>query len=212
MNKTLCAPVPKKGAVTSTRNRDRHACECVRISCRGWVSRGLPWGQALVVTVLGGFAEVLLKEIAISLTIEPQGGQSLNWRTIISKKFSYCCKSSTHKNLGFGQRDWESSGNLTLKISGIWLQNFHRTGEAEILGRHKQKSCAHQDPGARSRKPTRDWARLPCECLGVFGGVMGWQWPATGSGALTAVVLGSAACWHKSIRRRSPLHLPQAKL
>ena len=52
---------------------------------------------------------------------------------IIQKKFLYCCKSSrVHNkfpNLGTQQRDWEPPGNLTLKASWIWLQNFHRTGE-----------------------------------------------------------------------------------
>ena len=28
-------------------------------------------------------------------------------------------------------RDWESPGNLTLKASGIWLQDFHSTGGTE---------------------------------------------------------------------------------
>ena len=37
-----------------------------------------------------------------------------------------------------GTCDWESPGNLTLKVSGIWLPNFHRTGETETLGGHKQ--------------------------------------------------------------------------
>ena len=34
--------------------------------------------------------------------------------------------------------DCEPPGNLTLKVSRIWLQNFHRTEETEALGRHKQ--------------------------------------------------------------------------
>ena len=54
-----------------------------------------------------------------------------NWRTIITNKFTYCCKHSwphiRFPNLGISQRDLESQGNLTLKDSGILLQNFHRT-------------------------------------------------------------------------------------
>ena len=29
------------------------------------------------------------------------------------------------------QRDWKAPGSLTLKYSGIWLQNFHMTGETD---------------------------------------------------------------------------------
>ena len=50
-----------------------------------------------------------------------------------SKKFSHCCEGSEPHimppSLGNWQRDWESPGNLTLQSSGIWLQDFHRTGE-----------------------------------------------------------------------------------
>ena len=60
-------------------------------------------------------------------------------------------------------KDWEPPGNLTLKASGIWLQNFHRTGETDSW-RAQTKPCAHQDPGERNNDPTRDWARLSCQC------------------------------------------------
>lgn len=33
-------------------------------------------------------------------------------------------------------------------------------------------------------------ARFACECPGVSGGSMGRQWPAAGSGTLTAALLG----------------------
>ena len=67
------------------------------------------------------------------------------------------------------------------------------------------KFCMHQDPWERSSDPTRDWARLSCECPGVSSRGAGQQWPATGSGALNTTVLGSAECWHKSFWKRSPL-------
>ena len=76
-------------------------------------------------------------------------------------------------NLGIWQRDWEPPENLTLKASGIWFQNFHRTGETEFWG-HK-KPYVYQDPGERSSDPTRDWARFACECPGVSRGGMSWQ-------------------------------------
>ena len=71
----------------------------------------------------------------LSPTIQPPRRQSTDWRTIIPKQFSYCCKSSrTHNrfpNLGIQQSDWEPPGNLTLKTNKIWLQNFYRTGETD---------------------------------------------------------------------------------
>ena len=39
-------------------------------------------------------------------------------------------------------------------------------------------------PVNKTCDPTRDWLRLARECLGVFSGDMGWQWPAPGLGAL----------------------------
>ena len=80
--------------------------------------------------------------------------------------FCHCCESSRaynrFPNVGIWQRDWGSPGNLTLKASGIWLQNVHRTGETASW-RAQTKPCVHQDPGERSSGPTRDWARLACE-------------------------------------------------
>ena len=55
------------------------------------------------------------------INIDPPGWQNTNRRTIVPKKFSHCCKSSrSHNrlpNLGIQQREWESPGNLTLKVS-----------------------------------------------------------------------------------------------
>ena len=50
------------------------------------------------------------------------------------------------------------------------------------------KFCTHQDPGERSSDPTRDWPTHAPECPGVSGGGVGLQWPAAGSGALSAAV------------------------
>ena len=54
--------------------------------------------------------------------------------------------------------------------------------------RAQTKPCMHQDPGERSSDTTRGWPRLACECPGVSGGGMGWQWPATWSRALSVPV------------------------
>ena len=46
-----------------------------------------------------------------------------------------------------------------------------------------------------------------CECLGVSCGGVGQQWPAVGSGAQAATVLGGSEFWHKSSWRRLPYAL-----
>ena len=46
----------------------------------------------------------------------------------------------------------------------------------------------HQDTGERSSDPTRERARLACECPGVSGRGMGWRWPATELAVLSAAV------------------------
>ena len=169
---------PEKGIVTPPQEIESDCCKCLKVFCKAR-GQGLlqqqSWGTQLV-------AQVLLEEVTISHTIEPPGGQSTNWRTIIPNKFSHCCKSSRPHNrlhnLRIQQKDWESSGNLTLKVSGIWLRSFHRTGETETLGGEKSKTqkkpCVREDPGERSSDCTRDWTRLACECLGVSGRCMGW--------------------------------------
>ena len=169
---------PEKGIVTPPQEIGSDCCKCLKVFCKAR-GQGLlqqqSWGTQLV-------AQVLLEEVTISHTIEPPGGQSTNWRTIIPNKFSHCCKSSRPHNrlpnLRIQQKDWESSGNLTLKVSGIWLRSFHRTGETETLGGEKSKTqkkpCVREDPGERSSDCTRDWTRLACECLGVSGRCMGW--------------------------------------
>ena len=101
-----------------------------------------------------------MQKVAIRPTIEPSGGRDTNCSTITPKQFSHCCESSRPHNsllnLDIWQRDWEAPGNLTLKISGIWLQNFHRTGETQALGRHKQNPvCTRtQEKGAVTPQET----------------------------------------------------------
>ena len=98
--------------------------------------------------------------------------------------------------MGIWQRDWEPAGNLTLKASGIWLQNCHRTGETDSW-RAQTKPCLHQDQekGAVTQQQTEP--ELPVsiqECLaetwvdsGLLWGQEHWQqqsceqqfWPST---------------------------------
>ena len=108
--------------------------------------------------------------------------------------------SRTHNrfpNLGIWQRDGEPPGNLTLVTSGIWLQNFHRTGVTDS-GKAQTKPCAHQDPGEWSSDPTRDWPRPACECPAVSSGGVGRRWPAAGQGPWVQ------KCTHGAFWRRSP--------
>ena len=149
-------------------------------------------GSAVACTGPGALAAADLEGAAREPDLEPPSRQPTSWRTILPKKFSHCYGSSRAHNrfpdLGIWQRNWDPSGNLTLEASGIWLQNFHRTGETDSW-RAQTKLCVHQDPGERSSDPTRDWVKLVCECPGVSGRAVGRQWPAVGSGALDTLVL-----------------------
>ena len=89
---------------------------------------------------------------------------------------------------GIQQRDWETPGNLTLKASGIWLQNFLMSGETDSQ-RAQTKPCEQQDPGERNNDTTRNWASLACECPEISSRGRGRQRPALGSGALNTKVL-----------------------
>jgi len=55
----------------------------------------------------------------------------MNCRTIIPKMFSHCCEGSEPHvrlpSLEIQQMDYKYPGYLTLKPSGIDLQDFHRT-------------------------------------------------------------------------------------
>ena len=200
-NKTLCTPGPRD--LTET---EPDLPLSVWVSpAEAQVSSGLPWEQGL-----------WLQQTREAQRVNPTewpGRQPTNWRTIIPKKFPHCCESTrVHNrfpNLGIQQRDWESPENLTLKASRIWLQNFHRTGETDSW-RAQTKPCAHQDPGERSSGPTRDWARLLCECPGVSSRGVGQQWPAVWSGAWNTTVLAKALL--KEVTITPTIVWPQAKL
>ena len=99
-------------------------------------------------------------------------------------------------------------------LQGIWLWRpvgfDYRTstglGKQSLEG-HKQNLMCTQEKGTVT--PSVDWARLACECLGVSGGGMGWQWSAAGLGVLTNRVLRGLACSHKPFWRRWPYcHYP----
>ena len=69
----------------------------------------------------------------------------------------------------------------------IELPDLYRTGDTDSW-RAQTEPGAHQDPGERSRDPTRDWLRLAQECPEVSGRGVGQWWPATGLRAWNAAV------------------------
>ena len=98
-NKTLCPPGPRDSTESepdlplsvSFRGGSAVACCGDRVSGCSRLGRHSVW-------------IALLKEVAISPTIEPPSRRPTNWRTIVPKKFSHCYVSSrTHNrfhNLG----------------------------------------------------------------------------------------------------------------
>ena len=173
----------------------RPASEWLRVPLQARVSGGLlqgkgPWQEFWEVQhVAWGLSEEVTTDLP---AIEPQGERFTNRRAIMPKRFSQSCEGSRSQNrlpnLGIQQRDWGAPGDLPLKVSGIWLRNFHRPGERETPGGHRQ-TCVHQDPGEMSHEPTKDRATLAWESPGVSWCGRGQQWSAVGSGALAAYVL-----------------------
>ena len=94
-NKTLCAWGPRERSIDLHKRLSQTSLWGLSVSWRGtgqsWPAAGT---GALAAAVLGGKAcgIVLLKETVISLTIELPRRQTINWRTIIPKKFPHCCK------------------------------------------------------------------------------------------------------------------------
>ena len=130
----------------------------------------------------------------------------MNWRTILPKKFSHFSKhSKVHNrfpNLGIQQRDWEPPGNLTLKASGIWLQNFQNAEETEILGGYKQNllHTGTQEKGVLIPQETEPDLPVSVQESWVEAWVdSGLPW---GQGHWIQ------QCRHKLFWRRSPLPLP----
>ena len=64
----------------------------------------------------------------------------------------------------------------------LWAEKWCTVCVQQYLAHSYLKCPEHSDP-------TRDWARLACECPGVSGGSVGRQWPALGLGALTETIL-----------------------
>ena len=197
----------------------RPAFECLSVSYGG---TGQQW-PAAATGALGVatwdtqcVAQALLEEVAISPTTELLSRRPTNCRTIYQRNSCTVKKESsrTHNrfpNLGIQQRYWEPPENLTLEASGIWWQNVHRNGETDSW-RAQTKPFVHQEPGERSYVPTRDWARLGCECPGSCSRGVSRQWPAVGSGALNTIVSAYVLLKEVAIMVITPTIVwPQAK-
>ena len=97
------------------------------------------------------------------------------------------------------------------KDRGAWQAAVHRTTQSQTwlkwLSTHACTVITFTQRKLKLRVLqkyyVRYWARLACECPGVSGRGLGWQWPATESGALTTTVVGHTLCWRKSFWRRS---------
>ena len=186
--------------------------EYLTVSCRGMSQQWpAPRTGALAAAVLAGrVCGVNLGKVSISPTIEPLSRRPTSWWTANQRSshfFGFSTVGPTKnfpawdlaKGLGIlRESDFKSQWDLITEIS---------TGLGKDSWRAQAKSCVHQDPGEMSSNPTRDWARLTCECPEVSSGQVSEQWPATGSGVLAAAVLEGAAHWHKSSWRKSPLDL-----
>ena len=115
------------------------------------------------------------------------------WVYVFHQLLKVVCEGSSPHSLAIGQEEMESPGKLILKAIGIWLQNFHRAGGNRDSWR-AQTLCA---PGTRGEEQWchRDWARPACECRRVSCRSVGQWWPASGTGALAAAVLGGVCWW-----------------
>ena len=104
------------------------------------------------------------------------------------KKLSHCCEGlEAHvrlPSLRTQQRDWESPGDLILKHSEIWSQNFHRNrgNRHSRLGGHKQNLAWTKTqkkgtvaPQETEPKPPASVGGSPAEVWVSRGSSQGWE-------------------------------------
>ena len=112
-------------------------------------------------------------------------------------------------NLGVQQREEEYLENQTLRASGIWLQDFDRTGgnRDSTLGGHTQSSVCIGTQG----KEQWPQGRLNQTYLLMLEGLQqrrGWLWLNVGTRTLAAQVLGSTP-W-RELSQSPPLAPPMS--
>ena len=114
-------------------------------------------------------------------------------------------------NLWVQQQEEEFLENQTLKASGIWSQDFNRTGgnRDSTLGGHTQSTVCIRTQG-KEQWPHR---RLNQTYLLILEGLLqrwGWLWLTMGMDTLAAEVLG-AAPWH-DLSQSLPLAPPKSQV
>ena len=124
-----------------------------------------------------------------------------NHRIALGKKKSLLHMNYFHNRFpspGTWQRDWEPPGNLTLKASGIWLQNLHKTEETDSWkAEAKPVHTRTQEKEAMTLQETDP--EVPVSVQESLAEV--W----VDSGLLQGQGHWIPQCLHKTFWRRSPL-------
>ena len=137
----------------------------------------------------------------------PLDRQPVNWRTIIPKRFSHCCKASEPNVRLPTLGTWHRTGNP----QGIWpwraARFDYRTSEGlqeteTPLLEGTNKILHAQRPKVKEQWPHRRLNQAYLQVWRVSCGGVGWQLLATGTRALSAAVPWLNSSW------RSPLSLP----
>ena len=184
-NKTLCTQ-ERRGRSSDPDKRLGQTCLSVSVSCGSQGQQQPAAGAGALTADLGGAASGRRQP---QTTHKLENNYNKEVLTLL-QKFQGPQQISQPGDLAKGLRiprefEYESQWDLITEFPKDW---GNRLLDDTI------KPHAHQDPVERSSDPTRDWARLPYECPGVSGGVVGRQQPVTGSGTPTTTVLGATAC------------------
>ena len=94
-------------------------------------------------------------------------------------------------SLEIQQRDWESPGNLAVRVSGIWLALAEDWGKQTLQSwTAETKFCRHQEPEKRISDPIGDWTKTTCKYWRASCGDVGQQGLTTGLTTLRACPQG----------------------
>ena len=135
------------------------------------------------------------------------GWRATIWKIIIPQKFSHRSESPEPRislpSLGAWEQEEETPENLALKASGVWSQEFHRTGENRnsTLGGCTQ-GLVHTGTQGKQQWPHK---RLGQTYLLVLEGLRwrrGWLWLTVQTKTLAVAALASTH-WHEPSWRSS---------
>ena len=94
-------------------------------------------------------------------------------------------------SLEIQRRDWESPGNLAVRVSGIWLALAEDWGKQTLQSwTAETKFCRHQEPEKRISDPIGDWTKTTCKYWRASCGDVGQQGLTTGLTTLRACPQG----------------------